>query len=56
MIDPPAQNGMIGCAGCCDDWNFCYCDGDGGAMLANSLNHTFRLRGFDRCFGMIVVV
>jgi hypothetical protein len=56
MIDPPAQNGTIGFASGCDDRNFCYRDRDGGAMLANSLNHTFRLRGFGRRFGMIVVI
>ena len=56
MVDPSAQNGTINFAGCCDDWNFGYRDGDGGAMLANSLNHTFRLGGLGRRFGMIVVI
>jgi hypothetical protein len=56
MVDPSVQSGTISFAGCSDDWNFGYRDRDGGTMLANSLDHAFRLRGFGRYFGVIVMV
>ena len=55
MIDPPAQNGTISFAGCGDEDNFLYRDRDGGTMLANGLDHAFRLGSFGGRFGMIVV-